>query len=69
MYAFEPCDDNAMLAGPEPTNTVLAARVLVSMIAIEFWDGIVAYMIGRLGCIANEDAGKPYSATTSPKNP
>jgi hypothetical protein len=67
MNAFEPCGDKAMLVGWEPTNTVLAANVFVLMIAIEFWEGIVAYISGRVGCITNEDAGKLYSATTSPK--
>ena len=66
-YAFEPSGDKAMLVGREPTNTVLAANVFVLIIAIEFCDGIVAYIIGWVGLMANDDAGKLYSATTSPK--
>jgi hypothetical protein len=53
-------------AGPEPTNTVLAASVFVLIIAMEFWDGIVAYISDCLGCITNADAGKVYCAATSP---
>jgi hypothetical protein len=37
------------------------------MIAIEFWDGIVAYICGCVGLMANAEAGKLYSAATSSK--
>jgi hypothetical protein len=68
MYAFEPSGEKARLAGREPTKTVLStASVFVLMIAIEFWDGIVAYISGRVGCITSDEAGKLYSATVSPK--
>ncbi len=43
------------------------ASVFVLIMAIEFRDGSVAYIGGRVGCIANADAGKLYSATTAPK--
>jgi hypothetical protein len=42
-------------------------RVLVLMIATEFWDGIVAYISGSAGLMTNEEAGKLYCATISPK--
>jgi|SRR6267143_1979764 len=67
MYAFDPSGDKARLVGREPTKTVLAASVFVSIIAIEFCDGIVAYIIGCVGCITNAEAGELDSATTSPK--
>ena len=45
MYAFNPSGEKARLVGLEPTNTLLSiASVFVSMIATEFWDGIVAYI-------------------------
>jgi len=37
------------------------------IIATEFWDGIVAYMSDCPGNMANDDAGKVYCATISPK--
>ena len=67
MYAFLPSGEKATLLGREPTNTVLAASVFVLMIAIESWEGIVAYIYGCVGLMANDDAGKLYSAATSPR--
>lgn len=66
-YAFEPSGDRARLTGLEPTKAVLAASVFVLIIATEFWDGIVAYIIDCVGLMANAEAGKLYCATTSPK--
>ncbi len=36
MYAFKPSGEKARFDGPEPTNTVSNASVLVLMIATEF---------------------------------
>ena len=67
MYAFLPSGDKARFVGREPTKTVLAAKVFVLIIAIEFCDGIVAYKSGCVGCMTNAEAGKLYSAATSPR--
>jgi len=37
------------------------------MIAMEFWDGIVAYISVCVGLITSDEAGKLYCATISPK--
>ena len=58
----------ARLSGPEPTKTVLStARVSVLIMATAFCDGIVAYINGSVGLMANAEAGKAYSATRFPK--
>lgn len=67
IYAFDPSGEKARLVGPEPTNTVSAASVFVSMIATEFCDGIVAYIYGCVGLITREDEGKLNCAARSPK--
>jgi hypothetical protein len=41
--------------------------VFVLIIATEFWDGIVAYISACVGFMTNEEAGKLYCATISPK--
>ena len=45
------------------------ASVFVLMMATEFWDGIVAYISGCVGLMTNDEAGKLYCSTTSPRKP
>lgn len=56
------------MVGPDPTKTVLSTTsVSVLIIAIEFWDGIVAYISDCAGIMTNDEAGSLYCATISPK--
>jgi hypothetical protein len=69
MYAVNPSGVKAKFRGPEPTNAVSYARVSVLMIAMEFWEGMVAYIMGCVGLGTKADAGKAYVLTRSPKAP